>query len=125
MTTKLLSRQTDTAKTVNLESKDIAFFPVIDNSAVHAQARVMAIDMITGKGKSFNIQGSFKRYQGTLEMVGVRIESEFESGDPVTGGWDATINFDDVTKRLYITVTGSANSTTEWMVDFEVDLYEP
>ncbi len=124
MTTKLLSRQTDTVTTVNAQSKDIAFFTVIDNTVMHAQARVMAIDLVTGKGKAFNIQGAFKRYNGALEIIGSRIESEFESGDPVTGAWDATINHDDVTKRLFVTVTGALNSTVEWMADFEVDLYE-
>lgn len=124
-TTKFLSRQVDTVTTVNAQSIDIAFFSVIDNAVTHAQARVVAIDLVTGKAKAFNIQGAFKRHNGTLEMVGARIENEFESGDPITGAWDATISHDDVTNRLFVTVTGSLNSTVEWMADLEVDLYEP
>lgn len=126
-TAKFLSRVVPTTTTINAQSIDIGHFDVVpfDNSIMHAQARVVAIDLNTGKSKAFTVQGAFKRVSGVLSMVGNRIETEFESGDPITGAWDVTVNHDDIANSVFLTVTGSSNTTIEWLADFSIDLYQP
>lgn len=126
-TAKFLSRAVPTATTTDSTPITIGHFDVVpfDNSIMHAQVRVVAIELTTGKSKAFTVQGAFKRVNGVMDLVGNKIETEFETGDPITGAWDADVDFDDVTDQVYLTITGSDNMTIDWMADISIDLYQP
>jgi len=123
--TKLLFRRTKTAQTVGAQTIDVAVFNILDNSVMHVQARIMAIDLLSGKAKTWNIQGGFKRVNGVMSLIANDVDIEFEAGDPITGQWDGSIEFNDVTDQLCVRFKGRANQTIEWFVDFEMDLYQP
>lgn len=123
--TKLLFRRTKTAQTIGTQSVDVAVFNILDNSVMHVQARIMAIELLSGKAKTWNIQGGFKRSNGILSLIANDIDIEFQAGDPITGQWAGSVEFNDVTDELCVRFKGSANSTIEWFVDFEMDLYQP
>ena len=123
--TKFLGRVVPTAQTVGNVSLDVGFVNVPDNSVIHAQARIQAIDLTTGNSKTFNVQAGFERFNGVLSLIGHKVEVEFEAGDPTTGQWDASIDFDDVTDRLCISLNGGAGDTIEWMADFQFNVYQP
>lgn len=123
--TKLLFRRTKTAQTIGAQTVDVAVFNILDNSVMHVQARIMAIDLLSGKAKTWNIQGGFKRVNGIMSLIANDIDIEFEAGDPITGQWDGSIEFNDITDQLCVRFKGRANQTIEWFVDFEMDLYQP
>ena len=123
--TKLLFRRTKTAQTIGPQSVDIAVFSIPDNSVMHVQARIVAIELLSGKAKTWNVQGGFKRFNGVLSLIANDIDIEFEAGDPITGQWDGSLEFNDVTDDLCIRFKGRANQTIEWFVDYEMSLYQP
>ena len=123
--TKFLGRVVPTAQTVGNVSLDIGFVNVPDNSVIHAQARIEAIDLATGNSKVWNVQAGFKRFVGILSLIGHKVEVELEVGDPITGQWEAIIDFDDVTDQLCIRIDGAAGATIEWMADFQFNVYQP
>jgi len=104
---------------------DVAIVPIPDNSVMHVQMRVAAIELLTGKAKTWNAQAGFKRFNGILSLIANNIDVEFEAGDPITGKWEGTIEFDDFTDELCVRLEGRAGETIEWFVDFEVDFYQP
>ncbi len=126
-TTKLIAIVAPTATTTNAETVDVGFFDLtaFDGSATNVQARVVAIDLNTGKSKSFTLRAAFKRFAGTLDIVGNKVETVFETGDPVTGLWKATINHDDGTDRIFLSFTGADNTTIEWRGVMSIHLYQP
>ena len=123
--TRQLLRRVKTAQTVGSQSVDVAVFDVPDNSVMHIQVRVLAIELLSGKAKTWNIQGGFKRFNGILSLIATDVDIEFEAGDPITGQWEGSIEFDDVTDEMCVRFKGRANQTIEWMADFEIDLYQP
>lgn len=123
--TRRLARTTRTAQTVDATPIQLAVFIVPDNSVMHVQVRVSAIELSTGKAKTWNAQAGFKRFNGVLSLIANDIDIEFEAGDPITGMWEGSIEFDDVTDELCVRFKGRVGETIEWFADFEVDLYQP
>ncbi len=123
--TKFLARRTKTAQTVDATPIDLAVFSVPDNSVMHVQVRISAIELLTGEARSWNAQAGFKRHNGILSLIGNKIDIEFEAGDPTTGQWEGSIEFDDVTDELCVRFQGRVGETIEWFADFEIDLYQP
>ncbi len=64
--TKFIASLVATAQTVDGTPTDIGFFNVFDNAVMHAQARIVAIELLTGEAKSWQIQTAFKRVNGVL-----------------------------------------------------------
>ena len=124
-TIRRLFRATKTAQTVDAIPIDVAAFSVPDNSVMHVQMRVSAIELATGEARTWNAQAGFKRFGGILSLIGNKIDIEFEAGDPTTGQWEGSIEFDDATDELCVRFQGRAGETIEWFADFEVDLYQP
>ncbi len=120
-----LIRKIKTIQTTGAGLVDIAIVPIPDNSVMHVQMRVAAIELLTGRAKTWNAQAGFKRFNGILSLIGNNIDVEFEAGDPITGQWEGVIEFDDVTDELCVRLKGRANETIEWFIDFEVDFYQP
>ena len=123
--TRKLLRRIKTAQTVGSQPVVVAVFDVPDNSVMHVQVRIAAIDLLSGKAKTWNVQGGFKRFNGILALIANDVDIEFEAGDPITGQWDGSIEFDDVTDELCVRFKGRANQTIEWFADFEIDMYQP
>lgn len=123
--TRSLIRRVKTVQTVGAGSVDVAIVSIPDNSVMHVQMRVAAIELLAGKAKTWNAQAGFKRFNGVLSLIANDIDVEFEAGDPITGMWEGTIEFDDFTDELCVRLKGRAGETIEWFVDFEVDFYQP
>lgn len=124
---KLIFTLAPTAQTINSAPIEIGSFSLaeFDNSVSNFVARVSAIELATGKAKSFEAKGSFKRHNGVTETVGARVQIPFETGDPVTGAWDFEISFDDVLDRMVVTVTGTDNAVIDWRAVISIHLYQP
>ena len=122
---RLLFRRTKAAQTVGSQPVVVAVRNIPDNSVMHVQVRIMAIELLSGKAKTWNIQGGFKRFNGVLSLIANDVDIEFEAGDPITGQWDGSIEFNDVTDELCVRFKGRANQTIEWFADFEIDIYQP
>ena len=123
--TRLFFRRGAVAQTVDATPIDVVIFQVPDNSVMHVQVRISAIELATGEARSWNAQAGFKRFSGILSLIGNKIDIEFEAGDPTTGQWEGSIEFDDFTDELCVRFQGRAGETIEWFADFEVDLYQP
>ena len=123
--TRQLLRRVKTTQTVDATPVDVMVFSVPDNSVMHVQVRVTAIELATGDARTWNAQAGFKRFGGILSLIGNKIDIEFEAGDPTTGQWEGSIEFDDVTDELCIRLTGRVGETIEWFADFEIDMYQP
>ena len=123
--TRQLLRRVKTVQTVDATPVDVAVFSVPDNCVMHVQVRVSAIELLTGKAKTWNAQAGFKRFNGVLSLIANDVDIEFEAGDPITGLWEGSIEFDDATDELCVRLRGRVGETIEWMADFEIDMYQP
>ena len=122
---KTIGQLVPTAQTIGTVPVDVGFVNVPDNSIIHAQARIQALDLVSGKGKVWNVQGGFIRVGGVLSRLGHKPEVELEVGSSQTGQWEGTMEFDDVTDRLCLRFNGGPNTTIEWMGHFQFNVYQP
>ncbi len=122
---KIIDRVVPTTQTIDATPFNMGFVNVPDACVLHAQAIVTATDLVSDLSRCFKVQTAFSRNNGILTQVGSKVENSFESGDPTTASWKVQIGFDDFTDQVYVTVTGSAGNTIDWMGVFDTKLYQP